>query len=563
MKTIAYLDCPSGISGDMCLGAILDVGVPLDYLQAQLDRLGLGDEFQLSATPVQRQGIRALKAHVELTAQSHGTSHHHSSTDNPRSADSHSTVQSHSTTHSHSTAQSHGSADGQSTAHSHSTTNSYAHHHQGEDHPYHRHAHHHYHPSPIHDHPAAEQPHPSQDKAASHHTHGTRHLPEIEALITQAGLPERSCRWSLAVFRQLAEAEAAVHGIAIDQVHFHEVGATDALVDIVGTCLGLDYLGIDELYCSALPTGQGRVKAAHGWLPVPAPAVLKLMELRQMPIYSNDLWGEQVTPTGAALVAALAQGFGLPPAMTLERVGLGAGQKDFPQANILRLWVGTLGHPPGSRSHQPPDRPSSPPRLTEPSPPPNPRRGEETSPSDLDHVFTDPAPTAGDITAETIAVLETQVDDMVPQAMGYLYDRLFGAGAVDVFAQTITMKKSRPGLLITVLCPPEAEARCTEVLFTETPTLGIRHRHQDRTVLPRDFHTIATSYGPVTLKVAYHPQTGSVLNVHPEYEDCAALARQQGVPWQVVYHTALGRWYGEGGPATATLPPGDPTPATD
>jgi uncharacterized protein (DUF111 family) len=140
---------------------------------------------------------------------------------------------------------------------------------------------------------------------------------------------------------------------------------------------------------------------------------------------------------------------------------------------------------------------------------------------------------------------------------------LFGAGAVDVFAQTITMKKSRPGLLITVLCPPEAEARCTEALFTETPTLGIRHRHQARTVLPRDFHTIATPYGPVTLKVAYHPQTGAVLNVHPEYEDCAALARKQGVPWQVVYHAALGRWYCEGGSATVPPPPGHPTPATD
>ncbi|MEB3291027.1 MAG: nickel pincer cofactor biosynthesis protein LarC [Leptolyngbya sp.] len=515
MKTIAYLDCPSGISGDMCLGAILDAGVPLDYLITQLDRLGLGDEFQLSATPVQRQGLRALKAHVDLTAQGHTAQGH--ATQNHRAAHEHH--------HSH------------------------GHHHSHE--PHHGHESHEPHgPSSTDDHPAPAPAHASRCDGADPHAHGSRHLPEIETLILRADLPERACQWSLAVFRQLAAAEAAVHGIAIDQVHFHEVGATDALVDIVGTCLGLDYLGIDEVYCSALPTGQGRVKAAHGWLPVPAPAVLKLMELRQMPIYPNDVWGEQVTPTGAALVAALAQGFGSPPAMTLQRVGLGAGQKDFPQANILRLWVGTVGHSPAPSPAPNPRRGE----VSSPADPtPNPRRGEVSSPAD-------PPTTPGDITTETLAVLETQVDDMVPQAMGYLYDRLFEAGAVDVFAQTIAMKKSRPGLLITVLCPIPAETRCTEVLFAETPTLGIRHRHQSRRILKRDFQTIATPYGPVALKVAYHPQTQAVLNVHPEYEDCAALARQHGVPWQVVYHTALGGWYQGGEPAGAMDPEGGLSP---
>ncbi len=493
----------------MCLGAVLDAGVPLEYLQTQLDRLGLGDEFQLSAASVLRQGLRALKASVDLKDapasdaageqahshhDSHG-SHSHSHHDSYASAQS-SAYGHHSHTHSH------------ASAHSHSHTHSHNAHGAA-----HHHSHHHSH---SHSSPTPDQSPISHAEHDHVHPPGTRHLPEIEALITQAGLPERACRWSLVVFRQLAEAEAAVHGIAIDQVHFHEVGATDALVDIVGTCLGLDYLNIDELFCSALPTGQGRVKAAHGWLPVPAPAVLKLMEMRHMPIYNNGLWGERVTPTGAAIVAALAQGFGEPPTMTLKRVGLGAGQKDFPQANILRLWVGTV-----------PDR-----------------RGEFSSPAQQRDVHKSNVH-KNDIqpNTETIAVLETQVDDMVPQAMGYLYDRLFEAGALDVFAQPIAMKKSRTGLLITVLCHPDVEPRCTDILFAETPTLGIRHRQQQRTILNRDFQTMETPYGPVTLKVAYHPHTQAVLNVHPEYEDCAALAQQHGVPWQVVYHTALGLWY--------------------
>ena len=229
----------------MCLAALVDAGVPLEYLHAQLATLGLSHEFTLTVTPTRRQGLRALHAEVALTLL------------------------------------------------------------PGE----HRHGDHHHH--------AAAEPDQGSGAAIAAST-ATRNLPAIEQLITQAALPDRAERWSLAVFRRLAEAEAAVHGIAVDQVHFHEVGATDALVDIVGTCLGLDYLGVDQLFCSPLPTGRGRVRAAHGWLPVPAPAVLKLLEQRQVPIYSNGLDGELVTPTGAAIVTALAESFGDPPAMTLR-----------------------------------------------------------------------------------------------------------------------------------------------------------------------------------------------------------------------------------------------------
>ena len=397
--------------------------------------------------------------------------------------------------------------------------------------------------------PVGEQraiaPHPEHSSGHSHgHSHDHppaaadlshppgRNLPVIEQLITQATLPDRARRWSLAVFRRLAEAEAAVHGIPIDQVHFHEVGATDAIVDIVGTCLGLDYLGIDTLVCSPLPTGRGRVRAAHGWLPVPAPAVLKLMEQGQVPVYSNGLEGELVTPTGAAIATALADSFGDPPPMQLQCTGLGAGRKSLPVPNILRLWIGQQSQ----ETHQSSSRFS-----LEARPEP-----QAIPPKSL------PLQTIS-YEAETVILLETQVDDMLPQAVGYLCDRLLAANALDVFTQPLGMKKSRPGLLITTLCRPADEPHCLDILFAETPTLGIRRQTQLRWVLPRQLKTLQTPYGPVAVKLAYHPQTQALLNVHPEYEDCAALARLHQLPWQTIYQSALHTWHSLQTPGSTTL----------
>jgi hypothetical protein len=468
MKTIAYFDCPSGISGDMCLGALLDAGVPLDYLHQHLNALGLDDEFTLSAHDIIKRGQRALRANVVLTAEA--ASRHYP-------------------------------------AHSSALTPSYSD------------PHHHHHPAHSQEHQTTVLA-PLDGGNPPVQSPALRNLPEIEQIITQAPLPGRVKAWSLAIFQRLGAAEAAVHGIPVEQVHFHEVGATDAIVDIVGTCVGLDYLKVDTVACSPLPTGQGQVKTAHGWLPVPAPAVLKLMEQSQVPIYSNGLTGELVTPTGAAIVTTLAQQFGHPPAFTLHRVGLGAGFKDLAMANILRLWIGTVGSGvPG-------------PELTQTT----------KSPAADDQAF--PVPGRGPETPsqETISVLETQVDDLIPQAVGYLYDRLFAVGAVDVFTQPVGMKKSRPGLLITVICPPECQTACETVLFTETTTLGIRHSQQQRTALHREFRTAETNYGPVSIKLAYHPITQSLLNAHPEYEDCATLAQRHQVPWQTVYQAALAAW---------------------
>ena len=421
MNKIAYLQCPTGISGDMCLGALVSLGVPVEYLTEKLNGLGIEKEYRLRAEFVHRQTQQATKVHVDLVE------HHH-------------------------------------------------HHHHEHD-----------------------------------HYHG-RHLPEIEAMILQGNLPKRAEAWSLAVFRRLAVAEGAVHGIAPEKVHFHEVGAVDAIVDVVGTCLGLDWLGIDSdrsglplLYCSAFPTGGGTVHAAHGRMAVPVPAVLKLWEMGGCPVYSNGIDRELVTPTGAAIATTLVQDFGSPPPMTIKQVGLGAGSLDLPIPNILRLWLGE------SESLQ-------------------------TDNSDLG---------AYSPNLETITVLETQIDDLNPQVFGYVFEALFAAGAVDVFTQPIGMKKSRPGVLLTVICHPEKLASCEGVLFRETSTLGIRRTTQQRSILQREMQKVDTIYGTVAVKVAW---TGTatekiITNIQPEYEDCAELARKNNIPWREIHRLALESWY--------------------
>jgi pyridinium-3,5-bisthiocarboxylic acid mononucleotide nickel chelatase len=419
MSKIAYLECPTGIAGDMCLGAVVDLGVPLDYLTTYLNALSISGEYKLWAESVQRNGQRATQIHVDLL-------------------DPHS---------------------GEILNFSHPTEAGHHHHH-----------HHHHH-----------EPHEhSQDRL--------RHLPEIEQMILGAKLPKRVEDWSLAIFRRLAEAEGAVHGVAPDQVHFHEVGAVDAIVDIVGTCLGLDWLGIDQLYCSALPTGGGTIRAAHGRLSVPVPAVLKLWEMRQVPVYHNGIERELVTPTGAAIATTLAVEFGPPPRMTLQKIGLGAGTLELALPNMVRLWIGMTSE-----------------------------------------------------VQQTVSVLETQVDDLSPQAIGYLFEALFEAGAVDVFTQAIGMKKSRPGVLLTVICLPEKVAACEAVMFQETTTLGIRHSTQQRSTLDREFQTVETEYGTVQVKVS--SREGAIVTVQPEYEDCAQLARKHQIPWKEVHRIALQTWY--------------------
>lgn len=412
MHKIAYLQCPSGISGDMCLGALVSLGVPIDYLEEHLNGLGIAQEYRLSAQKVQRQNQEATKVDVHVVHADHGGQHHHG-----------------------------------------------------------------------------------------------RHLLEIESMILHAKLPSSAETWSLAIFRQLAIAEGKVHGIEPEKVHFHEVGAVDAIVDIVGTCLGLHWLGLESdrtgfplIYCSAFPTGGGTVRAQHGQMTVPVPAVLQLWSMRGCPVYSNGIERELVTPTGAAIATTLARDFGSPPAITIQQVGHGAGSLDLPIPNILRLWLG------------------------------------ESHTSTNINTNTE---------LETISLLKTQIDDLNPQAISYIFDALFAAGALDVFTQPIGMKKSRPGILLTVICHPENLTNCEAVLFRETTTLGIRRTTEQRSILDREIQQVEIKYGKVNIKIAWNgiASNKSITNVQPEYEDCANLARKHNVPWREIHHLALLTWY--------------------
>jgi uncharacterized protein (TIGR00299 family) protein len=444
MNKIAYFDCPTGIAGDMCIGALVHAGVPLDYLIEKLNLLGISTEYQLRTELVHRNTQQATKFYVDLAADL-SLKPENPATDftlDPSETES-------------------------------PTFEGHHHHHHGEEH--------------SHSHGEAD--------AEISHTHH-RHLPEIEQIIVSAKLPPRVEAWSLAVFRLLAEAEGAVHGIPPNEVHFHEVGATDAIVDIVGTCLGLDWLDIQEFYFSAMPTGGGTVKAAHGKLAVPTPAVMRLWETHRVPVYSNGIDRELCTPTGTAIACTLATGFGPPPPMQIQAIGLGAGSRNLAIPNILRLWIGEKSF-----------------------------AGKENLTNDR----------------EAICVLETQIDDLSPQAIGYVFDALFAAGALDVFTAPIVMKKSRLGVLLTAICHPEFQDACEAVIFRETTTLGIRRSTQERTILHREIQKVQTEYGEVQIKVAKSGQM--IANVQPEYEDCASIARVKNISWREVHRLALQSWY--------------------
>ncbi|XZN90312.1 MAG: nickel pincer cofactor biosynthesis protein LarC [Microcoleus sp.] len=519
MNKIAYFECPTGIAGDMCLGALVHAGVPLEYLIEKLNLLGISTEYQLRTELVHRNTQQATKFHVDLIA------------DLPKKAQNLAAD----------------STLDPSETESPTFDRTHHHHHHGDEH-----SHHH-----------------QDDAETSHSPH--RHLPEIERIILSAKLPARVEAWSLAVFRKLAEAEGAVHGISPEEVYFHEVGATDALVDIIGTCLGLDWLDIDECYFSAMPTGGGTVKAAHGRLVVPTPAVMRLWEMHQVPVYSNGIDRELCTPTGTAIACTLASGFGPPPSMQIQAIGLGAGSRMLVIPNILRLWIGEKSTPPyppqGGKIAGDKSTPPYPPQggkiagdkstlpftrqggkiAGEKSTPPYPPQGGKIAGDKSTLPFTrqggkvadSPFPSSN--CQETIMVLETQIDDLSPQAIAYVFDALFVCGALDVFTQPIVMKKSRLGVLLTVICHPEHQAACETVIFRETTTLGIRRSTQHRTILHREIQKVQTKYGPVHIKVA---KSGEMItNVQPEYEDCAEIARLNNISWREVHRLALQSWY--------------------
>jgi hypothetical protein len=392
---VAHLDCFSGISGDMVLGALIDAGCDVAEIEAELRRMQLRG-WSISSQKITRHGLAAT--HVVV---GHSENHHH------------------------------------------------------------------------------------------------RSLTKIIQLIQDAKLPARVTERAAEIFRRLGESEARVHNIEVDKVHFHEVGAVDAIIDIVGACIGFEILGLDEFSCSPLNVGEGRVLTQHGILPVPAPATADM--LRGVPTYSTGIQRELVTPTGAAIITTLASRFGSQPSISTHRIGYGAGTAELAeQANVLRILVGDK--------------------------------------------ISDQVDIAAD---ETIVVLEANLDDMNPQIYGYFAQCAFEAGALDVFSTPVQMKKNRPGQLITVLCKPPFADDLTTLLFRETTTLGVRQSIVKRKTLQREIVDVETSFGTVRVKVAR--VNGHTLNAAPEYEDCQTLASHRGVPLKEVLAEASFQFQRNGG----------------
>ncbi len=325
-------------------------------------------------------------------------------------------------------------------------------------------------------------------KVETQEDHHHRGLSIILKRIDGANLAPRAAERARRIFTRLAEAEAKVHQVPVESVHFHEVGAVDSIVDIVGAAIGFELLGIDEFACSAMDVGSGQVKTAHGLLPVPAPATLEL--LRGVPTYSSGIARELVTPTGAAIATALSTGYTGMPLMTLRAAGYGAGSADNPEKpNVLRLLIGERA-----------------------------------------------ASTTGAQPEAPVTVIETNIDDMSPQIYGYLAEKALAAGALDIFSTPVQMKKNRPGLLVTLLCEPENAASLIDLVFREATTIGVRTHDVRRRTLAREWVPVATPYGEVRMKISR--MNGSVLNAAPEYDDCQRIAAARGVPLKQVMAAA-------------------------
>ncbi|MGA2634747.1 MAG: nickel pincer cofactor biosynthesis protein LarC [Terracidiphilus sp.] len=412
---IGYLECFSGISGDMLLGALVDAGVPFTRLEETAAALGVGARLEMRK--VSRGGLAATKVDVIPSEQSAGEP-----------------------------------------AHSHEDHTEHAHHsHTHEEHEHHAHA-----------------PH--------------RPLSEILKIIRSASLAETVKERSIRAFQLLGEAEAAIHSISIEKVHFHEVGGVDTIVDIVCAAAGVEALGVDRWLASPLNVGSGTVECQHGTLPVPAPATLAL--LADAPIYSAGAQMERVTPTGAVLLRMLDVSYQPLPPMRVKASGYGAGGRETPrEPNLLRLLVGE----------------------------------QEDATADQ---------------SESVAVIETVIDDSSPQLLGYVSDLLLAAGAWDVYRASVQMKKGRTGVQVTVLCRPDLVPVLEDLLFRETTTIGLRWRLENKRSLAREFQKVQTEWGEVTIKIARWPN-GTIANASPEYEDCRKLATQHTVPLKQVMQQAM------------------------
>ena len=480
---IAYLDCFAGIAGDMFLGALIQAGVPARVLEDATAALDLGASLKIET--VDRSGISSIKVHVleggelaETKGHRHPGEHEHHEEQHQHTHTGHShqpqTQHQHKTGHAHEHGQ----------AHEHGDAHEGGHTHEGG------HAH----------------------DGTHHHTHG-RSLTVIRDLITRAPLAEPIKALSIRAFELLGHSEAKIHNVPVDEVHFHEVGAVDAIVDIVASAAGIHHLEIGRWYSSPVNVGGGMVQCAHGTFPVPAPATADL--LRGAPTYSAHIQKELVTPTGAALLRALDPVFGDQPPMRTAAIGYGAGTRNpesFP--NVLRLTVG---------------------EAVEAAP-------ESASVDGRTGIGNQPSATHPQH-SETVTVLETALDDASPQVLAYVAEKALAEGALDVMLTPVIMKKGRPGTLITLLCNPDASQTFEQLLLRETGTLGVRLRQDRRACLQRSHAAVQTPYGEIRVKIG--AENGEERNIAPEFEDCRTAATTHNVPLKQVQQAAMTAFRGK------------------
>jgi uncharacterized protein (TIGR00299 family) protein len=414
---VLYYDCFCGISGDMNLGALVDLGVDPDYLIRELAKLRLDGEYRIAIRKETKHGITGTKVDVILNhGEDEGEHHEH---------------------------------DGDHAAHSGA--------HDGHPH--------------CHNHAGHGEP----------HEHQHRNIQDIRRIIQGSDLPEKVKQSSLDMFLRIAQAEAKVHGKPIDEVHFHEVGAIDSIVDIVGAAIALDSLQVDQVLASTVQVGGGFVRCAHGVIPVPAPATVEL--LKGIPIKSGLVPFETTTPTGAAILAANVERFTDQLAFTVEKIGYGVGGRDLDVPNVLRVYLGTVTEDPADRAEQ--------------------------------------------------YILETNIDDMNPELFGYIEERLFAAGALDVYRTPIIMKKGRSAVKLSILVNDQCENAVREIILRESTSLGMRRYRVDKIMLDRRLLTISTVYGEIRIKRAYDGE--ELVKYKAEYEDCRKAAIANHVPIAKVY----------------------------
>ncbi len=448
MKTL-YLDIFSGISGDMFIGALIDLGVDPAALEKELAKLNL-EGYHLHSARGQKAQISGIKFDVHLEHDhDHNHDHHHE----------------HEHTHADGTKHSH--------AHSHEHGHSHEHTHEHHDHGHeHQHAHEH------------------------EHEHG-RNFSDIKKLIAASKLSDWVKEKSVAVFHRIAVAEGKIHGMPPEDVHFHEVGAVDSIVDIVGACVALEMLGKPRILAASVVEGTGWINCAHGRFPIPAPATLAILGARGAAVTQCNEPHELVTPTGAALLAEFVESFGPMQNLVAEKIGFGLGTRDNKtRPNVLRAVLGSSAQ----------------------------------------------SSAANDWQTDTIAVLETNLDDINAEILGHFSEQALAAGALDVFHTPIQMKKNRPGVLLTVLCAAGDADKFTELMLRETSAFGVRRSLSERRKLQREFVTVKTSFGDVTVKVG--KLNGKVIQAAPEYESCKKIADQSSVTLKAVYDAAIKNFKG-------------------